>query len=203
RLQPEIDGHRQILDQRLQLRRADAGDVLVPLLAVLAVGLVLADPALDRVRHALGRQAQLQARAELDLAAFEHAADMGYVSRDRVLADFDRRAREADAGDVVLAAAVRAAADLDVQLASQLVGDVQRLDPLLHRLVQPHRAGDPELARVGSRARHDVVDLPRARVAQVHLRQRLPQVVHALLAHPAQDEVLLHGRTRVAAGVGA
>ena len=67
-------------------------------LALLAVGLVVADPALDRVGHALGGQAQLQARAELDLAAFEDAADVGDVGGDRVLADLDRRAVEADVG---------------------------------------------------------------------------------------------------------
>ena len=103
--------------------------------------------------------------------------------------------------DVVLAAAVRAAADLDVDLARELVGDVHRFDPLLHGLVQAHRAGDPELARVGPRARDDVGDLPRARLAQAELGERAPQVVDALLAHPAQHEVLLHGRARVAAGV--
>ena len=42
---------------------------------------------------------------------------MGDVGRDRVLADLDRRAVEPDVGDVVLAAAVRAAAHLDVHLA--------------------------------------------------------------------------------------
>src|ERR1035437_3080464 len=159
RLQPEVDGHRQILDDPLELARADALGEVVPLLALLAVGLVVADPALDRVRHPLGGQAQLQPRAEPHLAAFEHAADMGYVGGDRVLADFDRRAGEPDACDVMLAAAVPAAADLHVQPARELVGYVHRLDPLLHGLVQAHRARDPELARVRARAGDDVVDL--------------------------------------------
>ena len=93
--------------------------------------------------------------------------------------------------------------DLDVQLARELVGDVHRFDPLLHGLVEAHRARDPELARVGARARDDVGDLARAGVAEAELRQRAPDVVDALLAHPAQHEVLLHGRARVAAGVVA
>src|SRR3982074_2339207 len=76
RLQPEVDGQREILHQRLELAGADPLDVVVPLLALVAVALVEADPAFDRVRNALGRQAQLQARAELDLAAFPHAADV-------------------------------------------------------------------------------------------------------------------------------
>src|SRR5205807_9717958 len=120
---------------------------------------------------------------------------------DRVLADLDRRAVEADAADVVLAAAVRAAADLDMDLARQRVRDLHRLDALLHRLVEPHRAGDPELAGVRAGAGDDVVDLARAGGAESELRQRPPHLVGGLLAYPAEHEVLLHGRARVAAGV--
>src|SRR5271154_1094309 len=152
RLQPEVHGQRQVLHERLQLARPHALDERVPFLALLAVALVVADPALDRIWNALCRQAQLQARAELDVPAFEYAAHVGDVRGDRVLADFDRRAREADAANVVLAAAVRAAAGLHVQPARQLVADVHRFDALLHRLVEPHRARDPELARVRPRA---------------------------------------------------
>ena len=78
-----------------------------------------------------------------------------------------------------------------------------RFDALFDRLVQAHRARDPELARIRPRARDHVVDLARARAAQPQLRQRAPDVVDALLADPAQHEVLLHRRPRVAAGVGA
>src|SRR6185312_3429000 len=142
----------------------------------------------------------LQTRPELDLAAFPHSPDVGDVGGNRVVADFDRSAREADAADVVLTAAVRAAADLDVQLARQLVGDLHRFDPLLNGGVQTHRARDPELARVGSRAGDDVDDLARAGLAEPELRERPPHVVYALLAHPAQHDVLLDGRAGVTAG---
>jgi hypothetical protein len=63
-----------------------------------------------------------------------------------MLADFDRRAVEADVRHVMLSAAVRAAAHLDVDLTRQLVGDLHGFDPLLDRLVEPHRACDAELA---------------------------------------------------------
>ena len=86
----------------------------VELLAVRALALVEADPALDRLGHALGGQPDLQPLAVDDLAALVVAGDVRDVGRDRVLADLDRRAVEADVGDVVLAAAVRAAAHLDV-----------------------------------------------------------------------------------------
>ena len=51
--------------------------------------------------------------------------------------------------------------------------------------------------------RDDVVDLVGAGVAQVQLRQGLPDLVEALVAHPAQQQVLLDRRARVAAGVAA
>ena len=85
------------------------------------LGLVVAHPPLDRFGHALGGQAQLQARAERHVGAFIHAAHVRDVGGDRVLADFDRGAVEADVGDVVLGAAVGAAAHLDVHLTRQLI----------------------------------------------------------------------------------
>ena len=97
---------------------ADALGEGVEHLAVVALGLVEAQPALDGLGHALGGQADLQARAVDDLAVLVVAADVGDVGRDRVLADLDRRAVEPDVGDVVLAAAVGAAAHLDVDAAA-------------------------------------------------------------------------------------
>src|SRR4051812_2341853 len=67
RLQAELHGHGEIPDRVLERLRADARGVGVEALAVLALGLVLADPALDGVRHALGREAHLQAGPVDDL----------------------------------------------------------------------------------------------------------------------------------------
>ena len=89
-------------------------DEVVELLAVVALGLVQAQPALDRVRDALGGQARLQPVAVDDLAALVVAAEVGDVGGHRSPADLERGAVEADVGDVVLAAAVRAAGHLDV-----------------------------------------------------------------------------------------
>ena len=61
RLQAEVHRQRELLDEAFQLGRADALHELAPLLALVAGRLVVADPALDRLGHALGRQAQLQA----------------------------------------------------------------------------------------------------------------------------------------------
>ena len=40
-------------------------------------------------------------------------------------------------------------------------------------------------------------------VAQTQLTQRPPHLIHRAGAHPAQDQVLMHGGPRVAAGVAA
>src|SRR4051794_29396414 len=58
-LEVEFDRQREVLRARLELDHADASDERVELLALVALGLVVADPALDRLRHALGRQTHL------------------------------------------------------------------------------------------------------------------------------------------------
>ena len=66
-----------------------------------------------------------------------------------------------------------------------------RLDPLLHGLVEAHRAGDAELAGVGARAADHVGDLLGARRRRGRARSSaLPDVVDRLVAHPAQHQVL-------------
>src|SRR6185312_14576275 len=124
-----------------------------------------------------GGQAQLEARAEGHVGAFVYAAHVRDVGGDRVLADFDRCAVEADVGDVVLCASVRAAAHLDVDLARELVADVHRLDALLDGLVETHRARDAELARVGPGAGDDVRYLPGPGIAEAELGQRAPYLI--------------------------
>src|SRR3954467_2558922 len=66
RVQRELDRKREVLDLVLEARLGDAFGVGEERLAVAALGLVHPDPALDRLGDALGRQAQLQARAVLD-----------------------------------------------------------------------------------------------------------------------------------------
>src|SRR5215207_1211088 len=84
------------LDELFELRRAHAAHELVELLAVDAVVLVVADPALDGLGHALGGQPDLQALAVDHVAALVVAREVGDVGRHGVLADLDRRAVEPD-----------------------------------------------------------------------------------------------------------
>ena len=201
RLEPELDRHREVADLVLEGAGPDAvGEGVEDLALVVPLGLVEADPALDGLGHALGGQPDLQPLAVDDLAALVVAADVGDVGGDRLLADLDRGAVEPDVADVVLAAAVGAAGHLDVDLLRERVLDAHRLDALAHRVVEPHRARDAELAGVGAGAGDDVVDLVGAGVGEVQLLEALPDVVDRLVAHPAQQEVLVHGGAGVAAG---
>src|SRR4051812_17639287 len=199
-LEVELDRQRQVLHLGLERLGPDAIDERVERLAVLAVALVHADPALDGVRHALGRQAYLQARAVGHVAVLVAAADVRHVGRQRAAAHLHRRAVEPDAAEVVLRAAVRAAAHLDVDPLGERVGDVHGRHAPLDGPVQAHRAGDAELAAVGARAADHVRDLVGARVAQVQLLEPGPDVVQRLVADPAQHEVLLDAGAGVAAG---
>src|SRR3954471_7232759 len=60
RLQAELHGHGEVTDGVLERSGADAGGVGVEDLALLALGLVLAQPALDGLGHPLGGEAHLQ-----------------------------------------------------------------------------------------------------------------------------------------------
>src|SRR3954471_20592291 len=59
-LEPELDGHGEVADLVLEVLGAHPYGVGVEHLAVLAVGLVAADPALDGLGDALGGEAHLQ-----------------------------------------------------------------------------------------------------------------------------------------------
>src|SRR5215211_2994897 len=198
-LKTEFDRHRQVLDLRLEAIRARTLDEGVEGLALVALGLVEAQPALDRVGHALGGQARLQAVAVKDLAALVVTAEVGDVGGDLALADLQRGAIETDVRDVVLGAAVRAAGHLDVDGTRERIGDLHRLQPLLDGAVEAHRGGDAELARVGAGARDDVGDLVLAGVAEAELEQALPYVIDGLVADPAQHQVLVDRGAGVAA----
>src|SRR5215212_7681504 len=76
RLQAELDGHGEIAHGVLEALGADAHGVRVEDLAVLTLGLVDADPPLDGLRHALGRETDLQPRPVHDLARLVVAADV-------------------------------------------------------------------------------------------------------------------------------
>src|SRR4051812_8133751 len=79
RCEAEISRQGQILDLFLESCGADTLGVGVELLAVAAIGLVHADPALHGLGGPLRGDSSLQARPEDDLAADVVAADVGDV----------------------------------------------------------------------------------------------------------------------------
>ena len=166
-------GRVRSLTRAVELVVADALDEVVEWLAVVALLLVEAHPALDRVGDALGREADLQALAVARPRRPRTGRRCARRRPGRWLADLDRGAVEADVRDVVLAAAVRAAAHLDVDpLASAGRRSASRSMRSLDRGVEAHRAGDAELAAVGAGAADDVGDRVGARVVEAELASR-------------------------------
>src|SRR5205807_10039806 len=139
--------------------------------------------------------------AVTDVTALVRSSDVRDVGRDRVLADFDRRAVEADVRDVVLPTAVGAATHLDVDPAGQLVVELHLLQTLRDRLIETHRARDSKLARIRAGAADDIGDLVRSGVAEPQLAEALPHLVDSLIADPPEDQVLVDGRPGVSAAV--
>ena len=126
---------------------------------------------------------------------------MGDVRRDGAVADLDRRSVEADVGDVVLPTAVGAAAHLHVDPPRELIVDLHLDEPLVDSFVQPHRTRDPELAGIGARAADDIGDLISASASKFERPKALPHLVDRSVANPAQNQILMNGRSSVDAGV--
>src|SRR5690606_37649677 len=115
----------------------------------------------------------------------------------------DGRAVEPDVADVVLAAGVRAAADVDQDLARALVRDVHQLHLLADGPVEAHRAGDAQLAGVRAGAGDDVRDLTDAPTPEAQLAEGLPDVVDGAFRDPAQHDLLPLRGAGASAAVGA
>ena len=94
-------------------------------------------------------------------------------------------------GDVVLAAAIGAAAHVDPHLAGYGVVDRHFADPLLDGAVETHRGGDAELATVGAGAGNNILDLLGVGRAHAEFVKFLPDRVDGLVGDPAQHDVLL------------
>src|SRR5215211_1706918 len=92
----ELDRQLQVGDQLLELLGSGAVGEGVEVLAVVPLLLVVADPALARIGNALCGEPRLQPVTEGDVAALEAAGDMRDVGGNRLLADLDRGAVEAD-----------------------------------------------------------------------------------------------------------
>ena len=91
-------------------READAADIVDEALALAARGKIDGDDPLDRVRHLLGSEAGAQNLADRGI--------LGGVAAKRDLVGFDAallQAENADMADMVVAAGIDAAGDLDAE----------------------------------------------------------------------------------------
>ena len=109
---------------------------------------------------------------------------------------------KADVGDVVLAAPVRAAADLDVHLFDRRVpvgrGVAQKL--LSNGASEAHGGGDSQLAAIRAGAGHHIGYGVVVGVGEADGVEFLPQIKEPTLGHPAQGKVLLQSGAGGAAG---
>ena len=122
-------------------------------LAGLALVVEAADDAHDGFGRGLGRQLRGLV-AELDLAVAEVAAEQHLVAGCGPAVRAALEPEEPDVGDVVLAAAVRAAGDVDAHAGD--LGEAGVLERVADRGGEAARLRDREVARVGAGARDDV-----------------------------------------------
>src|SRR5688572_3900327 len=115
--------------------------------------------------------------------------------RDLAIADVDRHAIEPHVGYVMLAAGIKAAADLDTQVFHSLVVGVRLCGkPRPEFAGKTARRGDAKFAGIRSRAGRDVHDRSGSRRTQADTRQFAIEVRQVRLAHPTQNHVLLDSR---------
>ena len=164
---------RQIFQRCFQFHFADALDEILEAFAGRAAGDVLFGEARDHFRNILRRNRHdrqaVRTAVVLPLAAQHHLK-----MRNGEAADLAADAVETKIGHVMLAAAIEAAADFDVQV---LHGFVELEAFLGERFVQLARQAarrrNSQLAGVGARAGDDIHDRARAGIAKAHGFERL------------------------------
>ena len=147
----------ELVQQRVESFRADPVDESDELLAFASIVLIVLDDLADRLGRALGRHAG-DADAVLGAADVTSAAEEDVRARDLGAVRLERRALQADGGEVVLATAVRAATRFYVDLLHEWVINAPLFDRLGDRPADALRGGDPHLAGVGARAGDGVRD---------------------------------------------
>ena len=130
------------------------------------------------------------------------AADQDEVLRHRARTEPPHAALEADRRDVVQAAAVRAAADLD----ARAVGRGNQLRPfaqvLLEQPAEAARLCHRQLAGLRPRTARDVGDRPRFGEPEPRRRKPAIELAHVTRADPAEEQVLIGRDADRAVAVG-
>ncbi len=190
----------QVRQRRLDRRHFHALEERRRALAIVVRARVEIDQAIDDIgdpaRRHLGREA-----AELRALIVDAAADHHEILRHHAIAQLADAALEADARDVMLAAAVRAAAHLDLQVRRLRRHLGMRAKVRFERLAEPARLRHRETARFGARAARHILDRARAREAQARRREVTIELRNVARLHPAEHEVLIHRHAERAVAV--
>src|SRR5713226_4187088 len=151
---------------------------------------VAIDQPLDHVGHfgtserRADHLAERSGHAGTDLALV--AADLDLIPLLAVLVD----AEDADMADVMVAAGVHAARDIEVELAD-VVQVVQIVEALLDRLGDRDRFGVGERAEIAARAADDVGEQPQVRRRETERLDFLPERTQIGLPDVGENQVLL------------
>src|SRR3954451_15959702 len=187
---PALSSGIELLLERLLAGAAvDLDERLVLVGAQLEIGL---DDALDRVRHLLGRESRADDPADRRLVVGA-AAQRDLVKFLALLVE----AENADVPDMMMAAGVDAARDLDLQLADPALA-LQGREPRADRLCNRNRARGGQRAIVHARAGDDVGDQVAVGGRQPGLLQQTPQREQVALPDVGQDQILLVGHADLA-----
>src|SRR6185436_15893801 len=180
------------IDPLLERLHADTlHDVDETLHLAIALFEVTLDQFFDHVRHLGARQGRAEHLAQHRVGPFAMgfalvAADLDLVPLLAVLID----AEDADVADVVVAAGVHAARDIEVELAD-VEQVVEVVEAALDRLRDRDRLGVGERAEVPARAADDVGEQADVRRREAERARLAPQLDQPVLAHVGEDQVLL------------
>src|SRR3990170_1820108 len=180
----------ELVEDGVEVLGADAVDVVQETLTIMPFSLVRPDDLGDGPGHALHGDAG-DAGAELAAADVVAAAQEDVVAGDVRLTRLERRALQTDGAQVVLAAAVGAAAHLDRDLLHQRVIDAHLQHGVAESVSRALGGRDPHLAAVGARAGDDIGDESGLGRAQPDGGELGVDGGQGVLTHPAQDQVLV------------
>src|SRR5260221_4727870 len=155
---------------------------------------VALDQAFDHVRQVGARERRTEDLAEGGGRLI--SADLDLVPLLAVLID----AEDADVADVVVAAGVHAAGDVEVELAD-VEHVVEVVEAALDRFRDRDRLSIGERAEVAARAGDDVGEQADVGRREAERARLAPEIDQAVLAHVGEDQVLLVRHAQLAEGV--
>src|SRR5262249_6945007 len=107
---------------------------------------------------------------------------------------------EAEIGDVMLSARIKASADLDMKIADRFIEREQPIRKARSNLTgKSARRRNPEFARIRTRACNHIEDCPRPGLTQSHAYEFAIQIRKIGFGYPPQYDVLFDRRPKIVA----